>query len=46
LFADTSERKVAAWRARAAKLYPSDLRAAPEPVHLTLLAAPVLDPYG
>lgn len=29
---------MAAWRARAAKLYPSDLRAAPEPVRLTLLA--------
>jgi hypothetical protein len=39
LFADASERHVAAWRARAAKLYPSDLRAAPDPVRLTLLAA-------
>jgi hypothetical protein len=39
LFADVSERQLAAWRARAAKLYPSDLRAAPEPVRLTLLAA-------
>jgi len=39
LFADTSERQVAAWRARATKLYPSDLRAAPELVRLTLLAA-------
>jgi len=29
---------VAAWRARAAKAYPSDLRAAPRPVWLTLLA--------
>jgi TnpA family transposase len=38
LFADTSERQVAAWRARAAMLYPSDLRAAPQPVRLTLLA--------
>jgi len=39
LFADASERHVAAWRARAAKLYPSDLRAAPRSVRLTLLAA-------
>ncbi len=39
LFAGASERPVAAWRAQAAKLYPSDLRAAPEPVRLTLLAA-------
>jgi hypothetical protein len=39
LFVDASERQLAAWRARAAKLYPSDLRAAPEPVRLTLLAA-------
>ncbi len=39
LFADASERQVTAWRARAAKLYPSDLRAAGEPVRLTLLAA-------
>jgi hypothetical protein len=36
LFADASERQVAAWRARAAKLYRSDLRAAGEPVRLTL----------
>jgi hypothetical protein len=39
LFADTSDRQLAAWRGRAAKLYPSDLRAAPQPVRLTLLAA-------
>lgn len=39
LFSHTSERQLAAWRARAAKLYPSDLRAAPQPVRLTLLAA-------
>lgn len=39
LFADTSEKLVAAWRARAARLYPSDLRDAPAPVRLTLLAA-------
>ncbi len=39
LFAHASERQVAAWRARAAALYPSDLRAAPEAVRLTLLAA-------
>ena len=39
LFAGYSERLVAAWRARAARCYPSDLRASPEPVRLTLLAA-------
>lgn len=39
LFADASERQVASWRARAAKLYPSDLRVAAKPVRLTLLAA-------
>jgi len=39
LFGDASEKLVAAWRARAAKLYPSDLRASPRPVRLTLLAA-------
>ena len=39
LFADTSEKVVAAWRARAAAMYPSDFRATPEPIRLTLLAA-------
>ena len=39
LFADASEKLVQAWRARAARSYPSDLRAAPRPVRLTLLAA-------
>ena len=39
LFTDTSEKLLAAWRARAAKLYPSDLRASPRAVRLTLLAA-------
>ncbi len=38
LFAEALERQVAAWRARAAKLYPSDLRAAPTAMRLTLLA--------
>ncbi|MGH7746990.1 MAG: Tn3 family transposase, partial [Candidatus Dormibacteria bacterium] len=35
----SSERLVASWRARAAKLYPSHLRASAQPVRLTLLAA-------
>ena len=38
LFADCSERLIAAWRARASAAYPSDLRATPQPVRLTLLA--------
>ncbi len=38
LFADASEKLIAAWRARAARMYPSDFRAAPRPVRLTLLA--------
>ena len=38
LFGDVSEKLVAAWRARAAKEYPSDLRAAAGPVRYTLLA--------
>jgi hypothetical protein len=38
LFADVSEKLVAAWRARAAKEYPSDLRAAAGPVRYTLLS--------
>ncbi|EGJ72783.1 putative transposase Tn3 family protein (plasmid) [Streptomyces sp. Tu6071] len=39
LFGDVSEKLVAAWRARASKEYPSDLRAAAGPVRYTLLAA-------
>ncbi len=39
VFAGASEKLVEAWRARAARAYPSDLRAAPRPVRLTLLAA-------
>ncbi len=39
LFADTSEKLVDAWRARAARSYPSDLKAAAVPVRMTLLAA-------
>lgn len=39
LFGGFSEKLVDAWRSRAARLYPSDLRASPAPVRLTLLAA-------
>lgn len=39
LFSGSSEKVVAAWRARAAKLYPSHLRASSRPVRLALLAA-------
>jgi TnpA family transposase len=39
LFSDASEKLVEAWRARAARSYPSDLRAAPASVRLTLLAS-------
>jgi len=39
LFADCSEKLLGAWRARAAACYPSDLRAMPQPIRLTLLAA-------
>lgn len=39
LFGDVSEKLVAAWRGRASKEYPSDLRAAAGPVRYTLLAA-------
>jgi TnpA family transposase len=39
LFADSSEKLVGAWRARAARSYPSDLRGAPAPVRMTLLAS-------
>jgi TnpA family transposase len=38
LFADATEPLIAAWRARAAQEYPSDLRERPRPVRLTLLA--------
>jgi len=38
LFADCSEKLIAAWRAGASAAYPSDLRAMPQPVRLTLLA--------
>jgi hypothetical protein len=38
LFTDAPEKLVGAWRARAAKEYPSDLRARAQPVRLTLLA--------
>lgn len=39
LFGDVSEKLVAAWRARASKKYPSDLRQARPAVRYTLLAA-------
>ena len=39
LFAHTPDRLVEAWRSRAARAYPSDLRVMPPPVRLTLLAA-------
>jgi hypothetical protein len=39
LFADCSEKLVAAWRARAIKMYPSDFRDTGEDVRTTLLAA-------
>jgi len=39
LFDDAPEQLVAAWRSRAAAEYPSDLRARPRAVRLTLLAA-------
>lgn len=39
LFEGVSEKVVEAWRARAARSYPSDLRNSPRPVRLTLLAA-------
>ena len=38
LFGGVSEKLVEAWRARAARSYPSDLRNSPRPVRLTLLA--------
>ncbi|MEI5100225.1 Tn3 family transposase [Streptomyces sp. PmtG] len=38
LFGDVSEKQVAAWRARASKEYPSDLRDAQPPVRYTLLS--------
>ncbi|WP_326594250.1 Tn3 family transposase [Streptomyces sp. NBC_01294] len=39
LFADCSEKLVAAWRSRAIKMYPSDFRDTSEDVRITLLAA-------
>lgn len=39
LFAETSEKLVASWAGRAAKLYPSHLREGAGPLRLTLLAA-------
>jgi len=39
LFTDGSAKLVQAWRSRAARSYPSDLRQATRPVRLTLLAA-------
>ncbi len=39
VFADASEKLLVAWRARAARSWPSDLRDAPLNVRLTLLAA-------
>jgi TnpA family transposase len=39
VFADASDRLVAAWRSRAARMFPSDFAACPEPVRYTLLAA-------
>lgn len=38
-FASTSEKLLSSWRARAARCYPSDLRACASPVRLTLLAS-------
>src|SRR6266536_3666907 len=38
VFAEAPEKLTAAWRARAARMYPSDFRAAPRPVRLALLA--------
>jgi len=39
LFTHTPDKLVEAWRSRAARAYPSDLRSMPAPVRLTLLAA-------
>ena len=39
LFADCSEKLLAAWRARAIRMYPSDYRDTTEDVRITLLAA-------
>jgi hypothetical protein len=38
LFGDKSDRLVAAWRSRAARMFPSDFLDCPEPVRYTLLA--------
>jgi hypothetical protein len=39
VFGDASDRIVAAWRARAARMYPSDFADCGDPVRYTLLAA-------
>ena len=39
VFGGASDRIVAAWRARAARMYPSDFTDCPEPVRYALLAA-------
>ncbi|MEV4186877.1 Tn3 family transposase [Streptosporangium canum] len=39
VFAEVSDLIVAAWRARAMRMYPSDFASAPEPIRYTLLAA-------
>ena len=39
LFTDVSDKMLAAWRARASRCYPSDLRSSPARVRLILLAA-------
>jgi hypothetical protein len=39
LFADVSDKMLAAWRARVSRCYPSDLRRSPARGRLTLLAA-------
>jgi hypothetical protein len=39
MFAEASDRLVAGWRARAARMFPSDFRACSQPARLTLLAA-------
>ena len=39
LFSGASDKVVESWRARASRMYPSDLRAAPATIRLTLLAA-------
>lgn len=46
VFGGASDRIVAAWRARAARMYPSDFGDCPEPVRYALLGGAVLDPAG